>query len=258
MSAALILVIAEGLVAAGAILVAWHFAAELDRLTGEHAARSRLRAAEARVSALLRTAPPLQRHGGRHVPAREIVGAYAGSRPRRVENGAASGGTPEDAPARPGQGTSGVITAPLTPEAAASVLLANRNAEALGFPMRIGLTPQEYASAMHQAAEPYLPPRGENPYPPYVRADRPVTRVRAEGDPFTGSQPVLTDELISQMRGEYLASCLREQDGMTDEQVRSAMRDAMASLRQPSVNESVTAWRPEDVAAYGEAGRLLT
>jgi hypothetical protein len=67
----------------------------------------------------------------------------------------------------------------LAPGAAASVLLANRNAEALGFGMRIGLTPAEHADAMRELAEPYLP-AGEHPYP-WPPVPRPGFPAPAEG-----------------------------------------------------------------------------
>ncbi len=189
------LLVSMAVVTCGAILIAWYFISEVDRLEGEHAARRRVSDATAQVSALLRRPAPLRQHKGRHLPRHGTVPT--------------------------------------------SLL----NAEAV----------TDHADAMRELSEPYLPPSpaGEHPYPPYVRADRPVTRVRAEGDPFTGSQPVLTDEVIDQMRGEYLASYLSEHNGMTDDEVRAAMRDAMTALRKPDVTESVTAWRAQDVAAYG-------
>ena len=60
---------------------------------------------------------------------------------------------------------------------------------------------QEHADAMHELAGPPSP-EGEHPYPPHVPAWQPVEREHAEGDPFTGSQPILTDEVYEQMRAE--------------------------------------------------------
>jgi hypothetical protein len=54
-AAALILIIALAVIASVAIAIAWHFAAELERVTGEEPARARVREAEERLSALLRT-----------------------------------------------------------------------------------------------------------------------------------------------------------------------------------------------------------
>jgi hypothetical protein len=61
-----------------------------------------------------------------------------------------------------------------------------------------------HADAMHELSVPFLPPspEGENPYPPYVPASQPVQRVHAEGDPFTGEMPILTEAAILAWKAE--------------------------------------------------------
>lgn len=106
-----------------------------------------------------------------------------------------------------------------------------------------------YAGAMHQAAEPFLPPapQGDHPYPPYVPVWLPVERKQTEDHaPWTGSQPALTDEAVDHMRGDYLRSYLAEQGEVTPE----TLRDAMDGLRD------LPAYGEKSVADVLEAERL--
>jgi hypothetical protein len=200
---ALILVIGEATVAVAAILIAWHFAAELDRLKGGQPARDRLRAAEDRLTTLLRSAPPFQHHSGRHQ-----------SRPATVPS----------------------------PQLASEQVTG-------------------HADAMWQASEEYLPPlpAGEHPYvtpqewQSYVNAGRAVEPVRTgEHPPWTGSQPALTPEVEAAEldRQRYIRARLDECGAIP---TMDDLREILGTLRQPSVTESVSAWRTDAAPVYGEA-----
>jgi hypothetical protein len=142
-----------------------------------------------------------------------------------------------------------------------------RHISAPGAPATTLLGPAEtveHADAMWQASEPYLPPSpaGENPYPwhvtpqewqSYVNAGRAVEPVRTgEHPPWTGSQPALTPEVEAAEldRQRYIRARLDEcGPGATADD----LREILDALRQPSVTESVSAWRPGASPVYGEA-----
>lgn len=218
---ALILVIGEATVSVAAILIAWHFATELDYLRGEGPARARVREAEDRFYALLRASrKPAAAPEDEPVPDHPRFGPLLSTPPEGIEV------TRDD----------GVLS---------------------------------------------------------VRADLPVQRRRAEGDPFTGELPKLTDEAyeelrakrpptLKELREEYnrwrnpalaalsapegVAAVLGVLTGQAEQEMRRDYFDGM----QPAVTESVTAWRPGDVtyqqvpqdrveeAGRQDAGTVLT